>query len=284
MGLRLPTMLETAPPSAAPWRRAPFRRVPVLVLACLVLAGLALLLSPHRAWAERHGIEHRLVFSTFPPGGLHDLFDHILSEAYARLGYEVELQGYPAERALLMANDGLVDGEAGRVSVVERSYPNLIRVPTPIYVNRIAVLTVDADIDPAKGWAQFAYYRTCIRNGYKFLESRVPGENCHRVSSYEKMLELLKNRRVDVALAEFFDILPTLGKVGMGDVRMLDEPMAVNPMYHYLNRRHADLVPKIDAVLRAMAAEGRLKEIELHMIQVHYGKLADSCPLLDAAQ
>jgi polar amino acid transport system substrate-binding protein len=254
------------------------------MLAGLILSSLALLLSPHRAWAERHGIEHRLVFSTFPSGGMRELFEHILSEAYARLGYEIELQGYPAERALLMANDGLVDGEAGRVSVVEKNYPNLIRVPTPIYVNRVAILTTATDIDPARGWAQFANHRTCIRNGYKFLESRVKGGNCHLVSSYEKMLGLLKNRRVDVALAEYFDILPTLSRLGLGEVRMLSRPMASNPMYHYLNRRHADLVPRIDAVLRDMAAQGRLKAIELHMMQTHYGGVADTCPLVVPAR
>jgi polar amino acid transport system substrate-binding protein len=55
-------------------------------------------------------------------------------------------------------------------------------------------------------------------------------------------------------------------------------------MYHYLNKRHADLVPKIDAVLRDMAAEGRLKAIELHMMQVHYSRLAGTCPLIESAQ
>lgn len=261
-----------------------FRRLPVIMLLGLILSGLALLLLPHRAWAELHGRGHRLIFSTFPEGGLHDLFDHILSEAYARLGYEIELQGYPAERALVMSNDGLVDGEAGRVNVVEKTCPNLIRVPTPLYLNRIAILTTGTEVVPAWGWGQFANYRTCIRNGYKFLESRVKGENLHMVSSYEKMLELLKNKRVDVGLAEYFDLLPALNKVGLGGVRMLCEPMASNPMYHYLHKRNADLVPKIDAVLRDMATEGRIKVIELHMMQLHYSNLAGSCPLVEASQ
>jgi polar amino acid transport system substrate-binding protein len=276
-------MMQTAV-SAVLAHRANLRRLPLVLLVGLILSGLALLLLPHRAWAELHGVDHRLVFSTFPAGGLHDLFDHILSEAYARLGYEIELQGYPAERALLMANDGLVDGEAGRVSVVEQSYSNLIRVPTPLYINRIAILTTDTEVDPKKGWGQFQNCRACIRNGYKFLESRVKGKHRHMVSSYEKMLELLRNKRVDVGLAEFFDILPVLNKVGMGGVRMLCEPMASNPMFHYLNKRHADLVPKIDAVLRDMTAEGRLKAIELHLMQVHFSNLAGSCPLVEPAQ
>jgi len=247
--------------------KRPGRVLAAALLAALFLAGAVLL--PSRAWAERHGLEHRLVFSTFPTDGMRLLFGHILDEAYARLGYEVELQGYPAERALLMANEGVVDGEAGRVSVVEKDYPNLVRVPTPLYVNRIVVLTKRRDIDPAKGWGQFARLRTCIRNGYKFLESKVGGENCHLVSSYGKMLELLKNDRVDAGLAEYCDILPTLAVAELGDVRILDQPMAFNPMYHYLNRRHAALVPGIDAVLRDMAESGRMEELERHIKELH---------------
>jgi polar amino acid transport system substrate-binding protein len=274
-------MRNTVTQPELPSPRAIFRRLPAVLLAGLLLSGLALLFSPHRAWADDDP-ERRLVFSTFPEGGMHDLFEHILREAYARLGYEIELLGYPAERALLMANTGLVDGEAGRVSVVEKAYSNLIRVPTPLYLNRIAILTTGAEIDPARGWGQFSDCRTCIRNGYKFLESKVGGENIHVVSSYEKMIQLLKNDRVDVGLAEFFDILPTLGKVGMGNVRVLCEPMASNPMYHYLHKRHADLVPRIDAVLRDMVAEGRLKAIELHLMQVHFNGLDGTCPLVEA--
>ena len=259
-------------------------RCAAAVSACLLLACLCLLSWPSQAWAERHDPEHRLIFSTFPSGGMRELFDHVLTEAYGRLGYEVELQGYPAERALFMANEGLVDGEAGRVNVVEKEFPNLIRVPTPLYVNRIAVLTKVRGLDPAKGWGQLAGYKVCIRNGYKLLESQIGGENCHRVSSYEKMLDLLKNNRVDVGLAEYIDILPTLSKAGLGEVRMLCEPMAVNPMYHYLNKRHADLVPQIDAALRRMTDEGRLKDIERHLMQVHYLGLAGTCPLFESAQ
>ncbi len=249
----------------------------------LILCGAVLSVWASPARAEPRDRGHRLVFSTFPSGGLSALFNHILTEAYARLGYEIELQGYPAERALFMANEGLVDGEAGRVNVVEREYPMLVRVPTPLYVNRIAVLVGNADIDPAEGWGQFAHHRTCIRNGYKFLESKVKGTSCHHVSSYEKMLELLKNGRVEVALAEYFDILPVLDAQGLNGVRILDRPMASNPMYHYLNRKHAELVPLINDELRRMAAAGRMKEIELHMMREHYGNVTGIHPLLDAA-
>ncbi|EGB15217.1 hypothetical protein DND132_2011 [Pseudodesulfovibrio mercurii] len=281
-------MSYPAHPTTPPRPDRAARRVRQILLAVLILSAPALAAWPSPALAELHGISHRLVFSTFPPGGLRELFDRILTEAYARIGYEVELQSYPAQRALLMANDGLVDGEAGRVSVVEKGYRNLVRVPTPLYVNRIAVLVGEAGmrpaVDPARGWGQFAGCRTCIRNGFKFLESKVEGDGCHKVSSYEKMLELLRNGRVDVGLAEYFDIQPTLGAVGLKGVRILDAPMAANPMYHYLNKKHAALVPLIDAELRSMAEEGRMLAIEHDILREHHVDPASFLPLPELAR
>ena len=54
----------------------------------------------------------------------------VYSDAFSRLGYKSEVYSFPSERALIEANSGRLDGEAGRVmfdSASERKYPNLIR-------------------------------------------------------------------------------------------------------------------------------------------------------------
>jgi len=52
----------------------------------------------------------------------------VLREAYRRLGYKLEIRALPAERALLMSNEGDLDGESQRISGLSTSYPNLIQV------------------------------------------------------------------------------------------------------------------------------------------------------------
>jgi len=250
----------------------------LLLLLALALCALGF---PWTAHASPPDQRPQMVFSSFSSDGMSELFNRILGEAYAELGYEAVIWKLPPERALIMANDGMVDGEAARVSVIEKDYPNLIRVPTPLYLNRVAAFTKRSDFDPETGFGGMGNNPVCICNGYKFLEKATTGMDRHTVASYERMLALLQSDRVEFALAEYIDILPTLGKVKLDGIRVLDKPLAVNPMYHYLNRKHADLVPAVDAVLRRMAADGRMEEILHSMMCEFLGESLSPCPMLD---
>ncbi len=59
-------------------------------------------------------------------------YDLVLEEAFARAGYEIKIIQLPAERSLTNANDGITDGDYVRISGLESTYPNLIRVPEKI--------------------------------------------------------------------------------------------------------------------------------------------------------
>jgi len=47
----------------------------------------------------------------------------------------------------------------------------------------------------------------------------------------------------------------------MDCLRVNEPPLVVVPLYHYLNRRHAALVPLITAELRAMRESGEIDRI-----------------------
>ena len=51
----------------------------------------------------------------------------ILTAAYRKLGIELVIKRYPAERAIRMAAAGQVDGEVQRIDAVRVHYPSLIQ-------------------------------------------------------------------------------------------------------------------------------------------------------------
>jgi len=259
-------------------------RPPARLIAAAVLTVLLWLCPSGAAMAEadvpsspavRDG-RPVLLFSTFESRGMGRLFRRILEEAYARIGYAVGFAEVPAERALVMSNDGTVDGEAGRVPVIEPRCPNLIRVPTPIYTNRIVAFARQDGISPDATWDDLMPYRVGVLLGYRYIDKRTALMNRAVVSSYANLFSLLLEGRVDVAVVEYLDALPALRSLDMKTLRMLQPPLAFNSMYHYLHRRHADLVPKIDAVLREMVAEGRMEAIQREM-ETELGGL--QCPM-----
>lgn len=219
------------------------------------LVLLALLCSlPVRA-------EGPLRLSTFPEPGITIVFRRVLTEAYEQLGREIDITEYPAERALILASSGAVDGEAGRISIIEKSYPNLVRVPTPIYRSEFTAFTRRADIDVSQGWAALKPYRVGVLIGFKYIEARAPKLNSVSLPSYEKLMSMLAAGRLDVVIMPLHDGLAVIRDKDLWGIHALEPPLSVEPMYHYLHPSNAELVESIDAILQRMQAQGRIRQI-----------------------
>jgi polar amino acid transport system substrate-binding protein len=67
--------------------------------------------------------------------------DKILKEAFRRIGKEIKIIHLPSERALINANEGTDDGNFARVAGLEKTYPNLIRVPERLWMFEFAVFS-----------------------------------------------------------------------------------------------------------------------------------------------
>ena len=76
----------------------------------------------------------------------------IYTEAFSRMGYGFKLISQPGERAMIDANQGIVDGEAGRISNIDKiKYANLIMVPYPIVTMKDGAYATDHSIN-INGW------------------------------------------------------------------------------------------------------------------------------------
>lgn len=246
-----------------PCRFAHIRLLTRFTLGLLIALAVLFPAIVQAADAERQ----KLVFTTFPSEGMGLLFERILTEAYDRLGYDIAIERVPAQRALVMANSGQVDGEAGRVPVIELLNPKLIRVPTSIYTNTIVVYARGVNADTSRGWDALVPFSVASVIGYKFIEQKLRTLRHTHVSDYEKMFTMLEGGRVDLAVAEYFDSLPSFKQLRPKDVVLVEPPLAYNPMYHYLHEKHANLVPLINRALEDMRSEGRFDAIEREMLE-----------------
>lgn len=77
-----------------------------------------------------YGVEGKTyVITTVAQGGLFDIGQRFLEEAYQGIGMEVAFAQLPAERALVNSNRGLVDAEIFCVDGNNEQYRNLLKVP-----------------------------------------------------------------------------------------------------------------------------------------------------------
>jgi polar amino acid transport system substrate-binding protein len=186
--------------------------------------------------------------------------DVIAMEAFRRVGVELRLVKLPAERALLLANDGLQDGDLTRIAGLEEQYPNLVRVPEKLIDWDFAAFSKDASIP-----ADFEAIRrrsAGLIKGWKIYEQNMAGAvHVTTVDDPEQLFRLLDRDRIDVALYVRWMGLALIQKQSLKNIRLLEPPLASRAMYVYLNKRHAELVPKLAEAMRALKREGFYRRI-----------------------
>ena len=190
----------------------------------------------------------------------------ILTVAYQQLGISVTAEYLPNERAIVDANDGVLDGVLDRRAGMTEIYPNLMMVPVVLMTSDWVVFTKQARF-PVQGWESLRPYMIALQRGSKGPEKGTEGMNRTIVTAKEQMFQMLEAGQVDVVLAIREDGLRVLKQLGFTDITILEPSLQQVPVYHYLHKKHAALVSKITAVLQVMEAEGQFTPITARVLQ-----------------
>lgn len=211
--------------------------------------GVVLAALPRLALAT--GAREPLASSPDQPG----FVEEIVREACRRVGYELSVVLLPVERALTNANAGIEDGDLYRTAGFETDYPNLVQVPQPLLDQEFVALARRPDVQ-VRGWPDLARYSVAHITGFKVFERHLEGAtNVTTVRNSALLLDLLASGRADVILHNRWVGLWDARKAGVA-VRMLEPALLSVPMYVYLHRRHAALVPRLAAALGAVGRDG----------------------------
>ncbi|WP_271410619.1 hypothetical protein [Pseudomonas sp. Q1-7] len=226
---------------------------------CCLLA-LLLLSAPCHA-------EARLVFSAFPGQGLplFQICKRILIEAYAELGIRIETRAAPAARALQYAERGMNDGELCRTNLLAEQPSDLLLIRTPLFES-YAVAFANRPLH-LRDWSSLKPYLVGFERGKTGLELRLKGVRLSPSNGVENGLRKLAGGRVDVHVEDYYTGMCVLRQSGMRGIQPLHPVLERFSMHHYLNPRHRDLAPRLEAVLRRMAQNGRLLAIERQVLQ-----------------
>jgi len=187
----------------------------------------------------------------------------IYTEAFRRMGYGFNLISQPGERAMIDANQGIVDGEAGRIRNIDRKkYANLIMVPYPIVTMKDGAYSTDSSIK-INGWESLAGkpYRVGLLKGIKSVEQKlalyVDKKNIVTLSDVEQCIKMLQTKRIDLFIVgtQLEDsaymqsgAYTEIKRVGIVETKVL---------YPWLHKRHKSLVGRLAETLETMKSEGR---------------------------
>lgn len=197
--------------------------------------------------------------------------DLVYQEIARRTGLNIVIQPLSGERALLNANEGIDDGDVCRIAGMEKNYPNLVRVPELLMSAQIKVFSRDADF-VVTGADSLKPYDVAILTGWKIVEKTVVGtRSLFNLETFEQMFEMLDKGRVDLAIAEEMMSRQVIRSLGLRSIRVLNPALLEVDWYLYLNKKHADLVPRLAKAIREMRQDGTLRKLQTQVLDRYRG-------------
>ncbi|MBB3118635.1 substrate-binding periplasmic protein [Pseudoduganella violacea] len=190
-----------------------------------------------------------------------DIAEQVLREAYRRLGMNLDVVRLPAERALVSANDGMMDGELYRKIGIERDYPNLLIVPVPLLTYEIVIFTLGTSF-VVNGWESLRPFTIGFIRGIKIVEQNTQGMHIEPVATMMQALQKMTMGRTDVVVGNRVSGLAMARTLKMADIRVLQPPLATFPVFHYLHKKHEALIPKLSAALQQMQKDKVIERIQ----------------------
>ena len=233
----------------------------------LLIACLALLAVP--PCPIRSEPQHPFVMATDQPETAYEgkWARLVYQEAFRRLGVPLEVEVMPTQRVSAMVDSGAVDGQFMRVPAYADAHPEQVRVDEVIYEVGFALWVSNPALSLSRlqdlaATSLVGVYKRGVELCQRSLSPLVPAERLSSVATEHDGLRMLLSGRVDyyceidAALQsalyspEFKGAAPVRPLLTIGD-RIL--------LYPYLYKTHAELAPRLAAVLKAMKAEGLLE-------------------------
>ncbi len=224
----------------------------IKLLVFMVMANFVFVPSLHA--------QEKLTFTSILNSSSAKISEQVIREAYRRLGYDINVVWVPARRALEMANDGQVDGELHRILGIDKRWVNLMRVPNRVNVLEATAFTKSLEFKVA-GWNSLKPYSVGVRRGIQFSNANTQGMSRQVVNTVQGLFEILQYDRIEVVVTSLINGLSELKEIKHSSIKLLKPAIEVYPLYHYLHKKHQDMVPKVNGVLEQMKKEGLIEHI-----------------------
>jgi polar amino acid transport system substrate-binding protein len=228
----------------------------IIILVTVLTAG-GVVNAQHLVFSTLEG--HSIVIETMT---------QVMTEAYGRIGMTIEVECFPGERSIHMANEGKVDGELFRKKEgIEVAYPHLIKVPVCIHIGDFVVFTRDK-LFAVDGWGSLRPYSVGYQRGVKAVEMNlVKGTRAEPVATMAQAFRKLALGRTDVVIDFRPNGMGVLKNLSLNEIRVLEPPILRVESFHYLHVKNRHLLAPLTEALYQMECEGLFQDIRSQVEQ-----------------
>lgn len=182
----------------------------------------------------------------------------VLMAAYDKMGIGLSFKSVSDNQSLQMANSGRVDGEVKRNASIDPRFANLLKVHVPLY--EVEILSLSLHPSHHRTLEEFEHHSICHPYGMDYLANKISAFYRIPVNNFETCFLLVKSHQVDVTFLPRVEgaILNALHQTNM---TLSDHVIERYPSFHYLHKKHAKILPKIEKILQVMHDAGDIQLI-----------------------
>ena len=229
--------------------------MPVSLLFPIILLMNALLSSALAAAQPTMTISSS-IFPPFTNEANTGFEDRIIPEMFRRAGYHSDVRRLPGQRAITLTEEGYMDADFSLVKGITSQLKNLVQMNEPTFRRDFVVFSKNKNMS-IEHWNSLKPYAVAFVNGWKILEWNIKNyKSLTKASNPRQLFKLLENDRVDAVVYARYSGLYLLQKMGFTDIAIVGKPLATKDMCVVLHKKHKQLVPRLDKILRDMKQDG----------------------------
>lgn len=186
----------------------------------------------------------------------------LIKDIYAKAGLNATVEPLPGKRATQLALDGGKDGEVARIKPYAEKYPRLLRVDPAYYSLTTGVFAKKGRKLMIASKADLVNFRVGVVRGIAHAERAVEGsKDLIVVDKYEQLYRMIDAGRIDVGVDTGINGLAEISALGLQHSIEQIGDIAGYDLHNILHPKHASLVPKISATIKAMQASGEIPQL-----------------------
>lgn len=202
-----------------------------------------------------------LVFNALDKGT--EKYEAVIEEIYSRMGIPVTFRVVPADRALHYSNSGTTDGEMIRALEIGSYYTNLKPVPVAVDTLYNSAYTVDSsivinDITDLQG------YKIGTLKGVRQVEQLLKDMDLYPGTQIPDVFKMLMVGEVDVVVVPDLVTLEQLDALGFPGLIKSQTPLWENKLFHFINVKHEELIPRLTDVINEMIEDGTMEKLGMN--------------------
>jgi len=179
----------------------------------------------------------------------------LFREIYAPLGIVPKIEFLPSLRGLQLVNMGNIDAEAGRASSIADNYSNVLKVAYPIITTQAGYICLTQSACREEKSLRYAVVSGFEKGKIICADKKLDCLVDQRPSFLAKAMQ---NKVIDSLIGSISTSTAILCQLNASVIYFKhDEKLSITS-YHLVNKKHADLLPQLNASIQNMVEKGRL--------------------------